>query len=84
MEEGHLDLKVELRCSTRKYLAPYGLEEVEMQHEGHRLTASGDLYVSPTEDKRPVTPSLLSIDTPGDKRNLPVEKRMPRSEKARK
>ena len=66
---------MELRCSTRKYLAPYGLEEVEMQHEGHRLTASGALYVPPTEDKRlnPVKPSHLSIDTPGDRRNPPVE-----------
>ena len=64
-------------CSARRYLAPYGLEEVELQHEGHKLDAAGTLYIPLRENKRlnPITPSLLSIDTPGDKRNLPVESR---------
>ena len=32
MEKGHLALQDEIKCSTRKNLAPYGLEEVEFQH----------------------------------------------------
>ena len=30
MEEGHLALEDEMKCNTRKHLAPYGLEEVEL------------------------------------------------------
>ena len=75
-EEGQLGLKAESRCSTRKHLAPYGLEKVEIQHEGCRLGAAGVLYMSLTEYKQdPVTSSPLSIDTLGDQRNLPVENR---------
>ena len=74
---GHLGLKAESIWSMGRHLAPYGLEEVELQHEGCRLDAAGALYVSLTEYKEqaPVTPLPLSIDTPGDKRNIPVESR---------
>ena len=34
MKEGHLALKDEMKFSTIKYLAPYGLQEVELQQEG--------------------------------------------------
>ena len=37
VEEGHLALKDEMKFSTRKYLAPYGLQEVELQQEGRKL-----------------------------------------------
>ena len=43
MEEGHLALQDEMKCSTRKHLAPYGLEEVELQQEGPKLFAAGTL-----------------------------------------
>ena len=36
VEEGPLGLKAEMVCSTRNHLAPYWLEEVELQHEGQR------------------------------------------------
>ena len=69
VEEGHLGLKAESRCSERKHLAPYGLKEVELQHDGHRLDAAGGaLHVPLMEYKRTntVLSSLLSIDTPGE------------------
>ena len=77
MEEGHLALKDELIFSTRRHLAPYGLEEVELQHDERKLDTAGALYVSLTEYKAtdPATPSPLPIGTPGDKRSLPVEGR---------
>ena len=37
VEEGHLGLKAESRCSTKKHLAPYGLQEFELQQKGSRL-----------------------------------------------
>ena len=72
-----LGLKAEFRCSARKDLVSYGLKEVELQQEGHRLDAAGALYVPLTDNKRPnpITPLPLSVDTPVYKRNLPVEKR---------
>ena len=30
IEEGHLALQDEMKCSTRKHLAPYELDEVEL------------------------------------------------------
>ena len=50
---------------------------MELKHEGCSLDAAGAFYVPLREYKKPntVTPSTLSIDTPGDKRNLPVESR---------
>ena len=77
IEEGHLALQDEMKCSTRKHLAPYELDEVELQREGRKLDAAGTVYVSLTEYKAvyPVTRSSLSVGIPGDKRSLPVESR---------
>ena len=60
MEEGHLALQCEMKCSTRKHLAPYGLEEVQFQHEGRKLDAAETLYVSLTEYKAG-DPAITSI-----------------------
>ena len=80
VEEGHIALKDEMKFATRKYRAPYGLEQVEMRQEGKELDAAGPLYVALTEIKKPdpTTPSPLSVGTPGDKRNGPVEDRFRR------
>ena len=68
IEEEHLGRKAELRCSTRNYLAPKGLEELELQHEGHRLDLAGTLYVPLTENMRQNLAILLPVDkTPGNK-----------------
>ena len=69
VEEGHIALKDEMKFATRKYRAPYGLEQVEMRQEGRELDAAGSLYVALTEYKKqdPATPSPLSVGTPGDK-----------------
>ena len=77
VEEGHIELKDEMKFATRKYRAPYGLEQVEMKQEGKELDAAGLLYVALTEYKKqdPATPSPLSVGTPGDKRSGPVEDR---------
>ena len=77
VEEGHIALKDEMKFATRKYRAPYGLEQVEMKQEEKELDAAGSLYVALTEYKKqdPATPSLLSVGTPGDKRSCPVETR---------
>ena len=77
VEEGHLALTDELKFSTRKNRAPYGLQEVELQQEGRKLDAAGVLYVPLTEYKSadPTTPSPLSVGTPVDRRNIPVENR---------
>ena len=77
VEEGHIALKDDMNFSTRKYRAPYGLEQVEMRQEGRELDAAGSLYVALTEYNKqdPATPSLLSVGTPGDKRSGPVEDR---------
>ena len=75
VEEGHIALKDEMKFATRRYRAPYGLEQVEMRQEGKELDAAGPLYVALTEYKKPdpTTPSPQSVGTPGDKRNGPVE-----------
>ena len=80
MEEGHIALADDMKFATRKYRAPYGLEQVEMRQEGKELDAAGQLYVALTEYKKldPATPSPLSVDTPGDKRSGPVEDRYKR------
>ena len=62
VEEGQLGLKTESRCSTKKHLAPYGLQEVELQQKGSRLDSAGALYGPLTEYKNDT-----SIDTLGDK-----------------
>ena len=75
VEEGHIALKDEMKFATRKYRAPYGLEQVEMKQEGKKLDAAGLLYVALTEYKKqdPATSSPLSVGTPGEKRSGPVE-----------
>ena len=77
VEEGHLALKDEMKFGTRKYRATYGLQEVELQQEGRKMDAAGVLYVPHTEYKAAdlTTPSPLSVGTPRDRRNLPVENR---------
>ena len=61
VEEGHIALKDEMKFATRKYRAPYGLEQVEMRQKGKELDAAGLLYVALTEYKKqdPATPSPL-------------------------
>ena len=49
VEEGHIALQDEMKFATRKYRAPYGLEQVEMRQEGRELDAAGSLYVALTE-----------------------------------
>ena len=81
VNEGHIALKGdEMVFATRRYRAPYGLEQVEMRQEGKELDAARPLYVALTEYKKtgPATPSPLSVDTPGDKRSGPVEDRFRR------
>ena len=75
VEEGHIALKDEMKFATRRYRAPYGLEQLEMRQEEKELDAAGPLYVALTEYKKPnpTTPSPLSVGTPGDKRSGPVE-----------
>ena len=46
VEEGHIALKDEMKFATRRYRAPYGLEQVEMKQEGKELDAAGPLYVA--------------------------------------
>ena len=71
VEECHWSLKDEMR----RQLAAYGLEEMKLQHDGQQLDAAGAIDVSLTDYKTmdPATPSPLSVDTPGDKRSLPIE-----------
>ena len=77
VEEGHIALKDEMKFATRKYRAPYGLEELELRQEGKKFDAAGPLYVALTEYKKlhPATLSPLSVGTPGDKRSHPIENR---------
>ena len=58
MEDGHLALKHEMKFSTRRHLAPYGLEAMELQHDGRKLDGAEALYVSLTKYKAvdPATP----------------------------
>ena len=53
------------------------MEEVKLQHEGHRLDAAGALYIPLRDHEKlnPITPLQLWIDTAGNKRNLPAENR---------
>ena len=50
---------------------------MEMKQEEKELDAAGSLYVALTEYKKqdPATPLPLSVGTPGDKRNGPLETR---------
>ena len=49
--EGHLALKDDIKFNTRRHLTPYGLEEVELQHDGRKLDTTGTLCISLTEYK---------------------------------
>ena len=49
VDEAQLGFMAESRCSTRKHLAPYRLEEVELHNDGCRLDAAGALWVLITE-----------------------------------
>ena len=77
MQEDHIALKDDMTCSTRKHLASYGLEEVELRQEGQKLCEAGTRYVPLAEHKvtDSTTPSLLTVGNPGDRRSLPVENR---------
>ena len=77
VEEGHIAVKDEMKFATRKYRAPYGLEQVVMRQKGKELDAAGSLYVALTEYKKqdPATPLPLSVGTPGDRRTGLVEDR---------
>ena len=77
VEEGLNALKDEMKFATRKYRAPYGLDQVEMKQEGKELDAAGLLYAALTEYKKQhlATTSPLSVGIPGDKRSGPVEDR---------
>ena len=48
VEDCHLALKGVMEFSTRKHVAPYGLQEVELQQQGRKLVAAGFLYVALT------------------------------------
>ena len=78
VEEKHIALKDEMRFATRKYRAPYGLEQLEMKQEEKELDLAGPFYVALTEYKKldPTIPSPLSVGTPGDKRSDPVKNRL--------
>ena len=81
VNEGHIALKADdMLFATRRYRAPYGLEQVDRSQEGKKLDAAGPLYVALTDHKgtNPTTPSPLSVDTPGDKRSGTVEDRFRR------
>ena len=80
VEEGHIALKDEMKFATRRYRAPYGLEQVELRQQGKELDAASPLYVALMEYKKPdpTTPSPLSVGTPGDKSSGPVEDRLRR------
>ena len=78
VQEGHIALKDEKKFATKKYRAPYVLEQVEMRQEGKELDTAGSLYVALTEYNKqdPATTSPLSVGTPEDKRSGPVEDRL--------
>ena len=43
VEEGHLALKGEMKFDPRKYRAPYGFQEVQLQQEGRKVDTAGVL-----------------------------------------
>ena len=52
VEEGPIALKDEMKLATRKYRAPFGLEQLEIKQEEKELEAAGPLYVALTEYKK--------------------------------
>ena len=47
VEEGHIALKDKMKFATRKYRAPYGLEQVEMKQEGKELDPKSKIQRHP-------------------------------------
>ena len=43
VEEGHIALKDEMKFATRKYRAPFELEQLEIKQEEKELEAAGPL-----------------------------------------
>ena len=43
LQEGHIALKDEMRFATRKYRAPYGLDQLQMKQEAKEKDAAGPL-----------------------------------------
>ena len=81
VNEGHIALKGdEMVFATRKYRAPYGLEQVDRRQEGKELDAAGPLYVALTEYKKRVQRHHHPYQwfSPGDKRSGTVEDRFRR------
>ena len=63
VEEGHIALKDDMKFATRKYRAPYGLDQLEMMQEEKELNAACVLYVALMDHKKqdPAAPSPLSV-----------------------
>ena len=62
VEEGHIAMKDEIKFATRRYRAPYGLEQVEMKQEGKRA-GCGRLFICGSDriqERRP-TDTLAPI-----------------------
>ena len=60
VNKGHIALKADdMLFATRKYRAPYGLEQVKRRQEGKELDAAGPLHVALTEYKE-TGPATLS------------------------
>ena len=69
VEKANLALKDGLKCSTRKHLVPYGLEEIELQHDEQKLNTAGALYIPLAN------PSWLIRRRPGLCRSILLETR---------
>ena len=41
VEEGHMPLKGDMMFATRKYRAPYGLEDLDLRQERKRISLDG-------------------------------------------
>ena len=55
VNEGHIALRADdMLFATRKYRAPYGLEQVERRLEVKELDAAGPLHVAMTELRKRV------------------------------
>ena len=61
-------------CRTRKDLVLNGVVEIELNGRRRQLGSTGLLltHLGKNEVLNPVTLSTLSVDTPGDKKSLPV------------
>ena len=52
VEEGHIVLKDEMKFATRRYRAPFELEQLEIKQEEKEIEAAGPLYVALPEYKK--------------------------------